>query len=141
MSRRLAVFDIDGTLTDTNDVDDECYLQAVAEVLLLDREALEWSAAPHVTDSALLRWLADQHSRPVEESHETAVVTRFLELLDQQRAANPGRFAAIPGAQAVRAELERREWNVALATGAWEPSARLKLDAIGFDAAGIVLAK
>lgn len=30
--RRLAVFDIDGTLTDTNAVDDACYLRAVADV-------------------------------------------------------------------------------------------------------------
>ena len=138
--RRLAVFDIDGTLTDTNAVDDECYLRAVADVLGLGPEGLDWSRAPHVTDSALLRWLADQNARPVEEYHEPAVIARLLELLQEQRATNPARFAAIPGAATVRSELERRGWSIALATGAWEPSARLKLNAIGFDVAEIVLA-
>ena len=30
---QLAIFDIDGTLTATNAVDDECYARAVAEML------------------------------------------------------------------------------------------------------------
>jgi hypothetical protein len=34
--KQLAIFDIDGTLTDTNAVDDECYLRAVSDVLDLD---------------------------------------------------------------------------------------------------------
>ncbi|HUF28586.1 MAG TPA: hypothetical protein VMM18_16525 [Gemmatimonadaceae bacterium] len=45
--RRLVVFDIDGTLTDTNEVDDACYVRAVATVLGLEAAALDWSAAPH----------------------------------------------------------------------------------------------
>jgi beta-phosphoglucomutase-like phosphatase (HAD superfamily) len=30
---RLAIFDLDGTLTDTNAVDDECYLEAMSTEL------------------------------------------------------------------------------------------------------------
>ena len=138
--RQLAVFDIDGTLTDTNAVDDECYLGAVADVLGLERYSLDWSAAPHVTDSGLLRWLAERHAAPLDASHESAVVTRFVELLNQQLAASPARFRPIRGAVTVRAELEGRGWQVALATGGWEPSARLKLDAVGFDLKEIILA-
>jgi phosphoglycolate phosphatase-like HAD superfamily hydrolase len=138
--RRLAVFDIDGTLTDTNAVDDECYLQSVADVLGLSLHVLDWSEAPHVTDSALLRWLADRHGCALDASRERDVLHRFLDLLARQLDANPVRFRAIAGAPDVRAELERRGWHIALATGGWEPSARLKLKAIGFDPAGIVLA-
>jgi phosphoglycolate phosphatase-like HAD superfamily hydrolase len=138
--RRLAVFDIDGTLTDTNAVDDECYLRSVADILGLSRQSLDWSEAPHVTDSALLRWLAERHTCPLNATHESDVLHRFLELLAQQFAANPARFHAIAGAPNVHAELESRGWHIALATGGWEPSARFKLKAIGFDTAGIVLA-
>jgi phosphoglycolate phosphatase-like HAD superfamily hydrolase len=35
--------------------------------------------------------------------------------------------------------LERAGWRIALATGGWETSARLKLAAIGFDTADLVL--
>lgn len=138
--RQLAVFDVDGTLTDTNAVDDECYLDAVADGLGLDRHSLDWSAAPHITDSGLLRWLAEQHAAPLEASHESAVLTRFVELLNQQLASSPARFRPIRGAVTVRAGLERRGWQIALATGGWEPSARLKLNAVGFDLREIALA-
>jgi phosphoglycolate phosphatase-like HAD superfamily hydrolase len=137
---RLAVFDIDGTLTDTNSVDDECFVQSVAEILELERHHLDWSDAPHVTDAALLRWLADRHGRKVDQTTERAVLDRFLQLLHREQVASPWRFRPIRGAPSVRAELEKRGWQVALATGAWEPSARLKLEAIGFDTAGVPLA-
>jgi FMN phosphatase YigB (HAD superfamily) len=43
---RLVVFDIDGTLTDTNDVDDECFRRAVADIFALSYTSLDWSDAP-----------------------------------------------------------------------------------------------
>src|SRR5688572_712184 len=138
--RRLAVFDIDGTLTDTNSVDDECYVQAVAETFGLDPHSLDWSAAPEITDAALLRWLVGRHARAVDPTHESAVLSRFLELLRHQLAATPSRFRPIAGAPAVRADLEHRGWHVALATGGWAESARLKLSAIGFDTTALVVA-
>jgi len=46
----LVVFDIDGTLTDTNKVDGVCYWQAVREVLGLAQEQPDWSGFRHVTD-------------------------------------------------------------------------------------------
>ena len=59
--RNLAIFDIDGTLTNTNAVDDECFLRAIADVFELAVERLDWSDAPHVTDSAITQWLSEQH--------------------------------------------------------------------------------
>jgi phosphoglycolate phosphatase-like HAD superfamily hydrolase len=138
--RRLAVFDIDGTLTDTNVVDDECYLQAISDTLGFERQSLDWSDAPHVTDAALLRWFAHRQHFDLEPRHETAVLGRFIELLQHHLEHSPDRFRPIPGAATVRAALERHGWQVALATGGWEESARLKLTAIGFDPAGLVLA-
>jgi phosphoglycolate phosphatase-like HAD superfamily hydrolase len=138
--RRLAVFDIDGTLTDTNSVDDECYVQAVAETFGLDPRSLDWSDAPEITDAALLRWLAARHARAVDPTNESAVLSRFLELLRHHLGAIPSRFRPIAGAPLVRAALEQRGWHIGLATGGWSASARLKLAAIGFDTAALVVA-
>jgi hypothetical protein len=57
--RQLAIFDIDGTLTATNAVDDECYARAVAEMLGVAPEAIDWSGTPHVTDSGIARYHVD----------------------------------------------------------------------------------
>lgn len=138
---RLAVFDIDGTLTDTNEVDDECFLLAVADVLELDRGLLDWSDAPHVTDSSLVHWLCDRYCRrPLRDAEASAVLERFLELLDAECAERPERFRPIPGAVAALDHVKRTGWDVALATGGWPDSARLKLSVAGFDPDSFVLA-
>ena len=138
---RLAVFDIDGTLTDTNDVDDECFRRAVADIFALNHASVDWSDAPHITDSSLARWLCQTHCRRDASDAELARLTaHFVDLLGQELARAPARFAAIPGARGLFADLRAAGWWVALATGGWFLSAVLKLRAAGLHEPEIVLA-
>jgi phosphoglycolate phosphatase-like HAD superfamily hydrolase len=140
-ARRLAVFDVDGTLTDTNAVDDECFARAVADVLGLDPAAVGWADAPHVTDSGLLRWLAERHrGRPPTAADANAAQRRFLALLEGELAASPARFGAVRGGAGALRAVREAGWEVAVATGGWAASARLKLRAIGIDPDGVPLA-
>ncbi len=137
----LAVFDIDGTLTDTNSVDDTCFLRAVSETLGIEAARVDWSAAPHVTDSALLLWLAEQHGRlPLSDRTAKVVVDRFVALLEAERVLSAARFRPVDGADHLFAALARAGWTCALATGGWERSARLKLAAAGLDTSTLALA-
>jgi phosphoglycolate phosphatase-like HAD superfamily hydrolase len=137
---RLAVFDIDGTLTDTNAVDDECFLRAAAEVFELDAR-LDWSGAPHVTDSAIARWLCMAYKARVPSERELSRMTDlFVEFLRDELARAPERFAPVLGVLGLFADLRATGWEVALATGGWGPSARLKLAAARLDDPGLVLA-
>jgi phosphoglycolate phosphatase-like HAD superfamily hydrolase len=137
----LAVFDIDGTLCDTNSVDDACFVQAVAELIGLEASQIDWSDAPHITDSGLLDWLCAKHRfRPLEPSDLDRVLGRFIELLHERAAASPHLFRAIPGAPEALASLADVDWDIALATGGWRHSAQFKLSQIGVDADAFVLA-
>ncbi len=49
----LLLLDIDGTLTDTNDVDTSCFVQALRDVFALSEISTDWSAYPDATDSAI----------------------------------------------------------------------------------------
>lgn len=125
---RLAIFDIDGTLTDTTSVDDECYRTAIADSLGVSPEAIDWSGAAHVTDSEIFRWLCAEHRRSEPSLDDmTRARWQFVERLTTQLKQAPGRFSAIAGAAAVLAELPTQGWQMAVATGGWGPSARLKL--------------
>jgi phosphoglycolate phosphatase-like HAD superfamily hydrolase len=138
---RLAVFDIDGTLTDTNGVDDECYCVAVGEALGILPSEIDWAGAAHVTDSEIFRYLCGVHGRgePPASAFDNARA-RFVERLTAALAREPARFTAIPGApKAIRA-IQEAGWSVALATGGWGASARLKLRAAGIDLPDAVLA-
>ena len=64
---RLAIFDVDGTLTDTTGVDDDCYRDAAAAALGVSPSIVDWSGAAHFTDAGILQWLWSAHreaSRP-----------------------------------------------------------------------------
>jgi phosphoglycolate phosphatase-like HAD superfamily hydrolase len=129
---RIALFDIDGTLTATNAVDEACYFRAAAEVYGPAAARADWSAAPHVTDSAIAHWLAAAHrGRPPHADELDAHRTRFLAHLEAELARAPARFAPVPGAPGLLGALRAAGWHVALATGGWGASARLKLAAAG----------
>jgi len=137
----LVVFDIDGTLTDTNDVDDECFRRAVADIFALPYASVDWSDAPHITDSSLARWLCQTYCRREASDAELAHLTaHFVDLLRQELVRVPARFAAIRGAQGLFADLRAAGWWVALATGGWSLSAALKLRAAGLHEPEMVLA-
>ena len=141
MTNRLAIFDIDGTLTDTNAVDDECFLEAVAAEFALELADVDWSDAPHVTDASIARWLVERHcDRAPDDAEIERLVHRFVGSLERELARTPDRFAPIAGARNAFTALLSDGWDIALATGGWEPSARLKLKASGLHVPDMVLA-
>jgi phosphoglycolate phosphatase-like HAD superfamily hydrolase len=138
---RLAIFDIDGTLTDTNGVDDDCYRAAVADALDIDPGVYDWAKAAHITDAGIFQWVAGELGRPAPSSAET---DRAIATLGEQLAAvcerEPHRFAEIAGARAALSAMQAEGWCVAVATGCWGVSARLKLRAAGIEVPGEVVA-
>ncbi len=129
---QLAIFDIDGTLTATNDVDTECYTETLAVELGLTPADIQWTEAPHISDAGITRWLWTQHRGCLpSESELSAIRGRFFKLLDDQLRQRPDRFRAVMGAADALEKLRTDGWEIALATGAWGPSARMKLEAAG----------
>jgi phosphoglycolate phosphatase-like HAD superfamily hydrolase len=127
---RLAIFDIDGTVTATNDVDTECYTEALAAELGLTPEDIHWTEAPHITDEGITRWLWTQHRGSIPTAAElSAIRTRLFKLLDDLLRQRPDRFLATEGAADALERLGADGWTIAFATGAWGPSARMKLGA------------
>lgn len=135
-TRRLALFDIDGTLTASNEVDDECFAEVVAAELGVRAEDIDWSAAPHITDVGIAHWLWTRHrGRGPSDAELAGVRERFVELMRERLRVSPERCRPIRGALESLARLEADGWTIALATGAWRDSARLKLRAAGISPA------
>ncbi|MDB5318843.1 MAG: Haloacid dehalogenase domain protein hydrolase [Phycisphaerales bacterium] len=122
---RLIMFDIDGTLTETNDVDTRCYVQAMSEHLGVAIDS-EWSRYRHVTDSGIAAELLERHGRPPGELDQ--VRARFVALITDALRATPDACTQIPGAADFLRSLRRMpDIVIGLATGAWSESARAKL--------------
>jgi phosphoglycolate phosphatase-like HAD superfamily hydrolase len=139
---KLVIFDIDGTLTRTNEVDEECYVRAFEEECGFTGIDTDWSTYPSYTDTAIALELYARHQgREPGVEEIDRVRRRFFTLLESAFAGAPHQFTEIPGAAEALRRLRRDPgYRVALATGAWEPSARLKLRGAGLEVNGLPLA-
>ncbi|MFN0119452.1 MAG: HAD family hydrolase [Blastocatellia bacterium] len=131
---KLLIFDIDGTLTDTNAVDGEFYLCACRDEFGVDAGGTDWATFRHVTDPGIFNELFLRHFARAPLAEEMARQQRgFFARLAAARDNAPGRFREIPGARDfVRYCLEQKsDIGIAFATGGWGTSARMKLSAAG----------
>ena len=135
----LLVFDLDGTLTRTNDVDTQCFVQAVSDVLRIDNVNTNWEEYEHTTDLGCLQQLFRERFDREIHPHETSrLIDHFINLLRTRHAADSILFEQIPGAAALLDTLRSdSRWLIAIATGAWEPSARFKVAAAGISLEGL----
>ncbi len=129
---KLVMFDIDGTLTQTDRADETCFVQALREVFGFSDVNTDWASYPHCSDSGILEDLfqsrAGRSPLPAEVS---AFQAHFLSLLAGATAVQT--FSPIPGARDFLCSLiEDPAFAVCLASGAWEGSARFKLASAGF---------
>lgn len=127
----LVIFDVDGTLTNTNGVDDDCFLQAFEDTLGITDISADWENYPHTTDSAIaLRVFQTKFDRAPKIEEIQKHKTRFLELLQIQSAAKPELFEEIKGAGEMLRRLRReKDWVIAIATGSRRDAVRLKMKA------------
>ena len=139
---QLAIFDIDGTLTDTSAMDNRCFERALAEVFGFSESLDEWHACPHVSDSGLLQFVFEQKlRRPPDEAEVERFQKHFLSLMNEAVAAAPHTAAPINGAVTAFANmLDETDWAVAIATGCWQASAHFKLRQASVDFMRVPLA-
>jgi len=129
----LVVFDLDGTLTDTNEVDTDCFVQALGDALGIDNVNTAWEEYEHATDLGCLQEaFLRKFNRQVTPQETDRFISHFLDRLQQHRAERAISFDEIPGAAALLQRLKAdSRWAIALATGCWEPSARYKITTAG----------
>jgi len=127
----LVIFDVDGTLTDTNGVDDDCFLQAFEDALGITEISTDWENYPHTTDSAIaLHVFQTKFERAPQIEEIQKHKTRFLELLQMRSLMNPAQFVEIAGAGEMLKRLRREnDWAMAIATGSRRDAVRLKMNA------------
>ena len=131
------IFDIDGTLLDSNGVDGELYIAAVKSVLGRVQIRESWGAYQHVTDSGILREILRDNGIGEDTSIIAAVKSTFAESL-RRHIAECGPFTEIPGARDfVRRLCGAADRACAYATGCWSISALVKLTSAGFPVEGI----
>ncbi len=125
----LVMFDIDGTLTQSCGVDSRCFVDALCEVLGIERIDTDWSNYRHTTDSGIAHEIiTEQLGRPARAEELAAVKTSFVRRLRWALDNDPAECQANAGAQDILKWINhQRDFCFAVATGGWSESARMKL--------------
>ena len=132
------MFDIDGTIIESYDLDSECFTEAIKEVTGYEIDT-NWSRYKHVTDTGILnQFFKETKIENTEIAHES-IKSVFLSKIQTRIAKKP--ISEIAGASAFISSLKELE-NVAIsfATGGWYESAILKLESAGIDISNIPIA-
>jgi phosphoglycolate phosphatase-like HAD superfamily hydrolase len=134
------ILDIDGTLLNSNEIDDMFYLTAVRRVLGHAKVRESWGLYRNVTDAGILDEILSDNSLSGSAATLNAVRDLFVESI-RQHVERSGPFMEIPGAREFVAGLRASNSHcVAYATGGWSASASIKLESAGFPFQGIPLA-
>ena len=139
---KLAIFDIDGTITNTNAVDERCFLSAFSEYLDIDIRQNRWQSFRHVTESNIAEEIFENvmGRKPSEKEYQD-LIELFVNKLREELQSNPEHFEEVSGVKSFFNHLiESEHFHVSIATGSWSSSAELKLDAIQLDYSDIPLA-
>jgi phosphoglycolate phosphatase-like HAD superfamily hydrolase len=128
---RLVIFDVDGTLTDTMAVDTQCFLRTFAETCGFANINSDWSCYKSATDAGIFQEIFESRRGRAPSAAETKHFRDHLVALFRS-AAQEKAFAAVPGASDLLVRLKQSdEYRVAVATGCWADSARVKMASAG----------
>src|SRR4029077_20517229 len=127
----LVMFDIDGTLTETMKVDEECFVRSFKDVFGFADIDTDWSHYPHTTDSGIFH---DVFAARIGRSQTAQEVSQFrqhfIQLLAAASSQSP--FTAVAGADRLLSRLARGgSHGVSLATGGGRYPPRLKMASAG----------
>jgi phosphoglycolate phosphatase-like HAD superfamily hydrolase len=135
---KLVMFDMDGTLTDAFAIEENCYVLAIEQALDLPGVKTEWETYTHTTASFCLEEIVRRHrGHPPTAAESHAVQARMVALMTDITRRTGRCTREIPGAAACLAGLQRRGYAVAIASGDWEATARLKFATAGIPVAGL----
>src|SRR5258705_4247625 len=127
----LVMFDIDGTLTETMKVDEECFVRSFKDVFGFADIDTDWSHYPRTTDSGIFHNVFTARIGRSPTAQEVSQFRQhFIQLLAAASSQSP--FAAVAGADRLLSRLAQGgSHRVSLATGGWRDSARLKMACAG----------
>ena len=130
------MFDIDGTLTETMKVDEECFVRSFEHIFGLVNIDTDWSHYPHTTDPGIFNDVFTSRTGRTPTAQDVSQFRQhFIQLLGATSSQSP--FAPVAGARRLLSRLAQGgSHRASLATGGWRDSARLKMASAGmcFDA-------
>jgi len=131
MKKHAVLFDIDGTLVESFEFDDQCYSAAVKEILGEVFLHNHWGKYEKVTDTGILKQILLENDLPVEATTIEKVRHRFGEYIQSYIENNSGCSAKLGSKELLTCLKNHSSYQIGIATGGWSHTAKMKLDSAG----------
>jgi beta-phosphoglucomutase-like phosphatase (HAD superfamily) len=136
LTRTAVIFDIDGTLIDSERLDAQYFVQAAREVLGSIEIADDWAGYTKVTDVGIIAEILERNGRTPAPETINAVRERFRMLL-RKFFEQGGTCTPIPGVHEFLSLIrETPGCSPGIATGGWGVTALMKLTSAGLNIDG-----
>ncbi len=136
----LLIFDVDGTLVGGESNDWAAFGSAYHEVTGIDLDLSLFDRLNDVTAHSVIRAALMEAGEPEPLPVIQDIAEAYAGILAAKIERNPGVFGPTEGAVELLAELDRRSYDRAIATGDWTKSISLKLDIAGIPWRGVPMA-
>jgi phosphoglycolate phosphatase-like HAD superfamily hydrolase len=136
---KLVIFDIDGTLINSQRICNDCTLSALQEALRVHDVCTDWAAYKSATDLGVLSEICSKElGRDLQTTDMQSYVAAYCKCLRQAKKKHSEEFVEIANTTEMLKTLSKHtEWQPAIATGAYYEIARLKLVLAGVSINGI----
>ncbi len=129
---KLAIFDVDGTLVQSYELDGECFVAAFHEALGIADVDTDWARYDHATDPGITAQIIHERQGREPSADDLVRLQSAFCMRLAEAASRDGAYAAFPGAAGLLAALRARaDWAMALATGGWRAAALFKIGRSG----------
>lgn len=133
---KYIIFDIDGTLTDTTEVDDKCYTKAIEDTFGFHDFETNYGHYRNTTDSGIIDQLfRERLGRSYTAEEQQQFIIHFCTLLEQAHKNDCIREINKAG-KVLEILCQQEHISVGLATGGWRESALFKLRCAGINIDG-----
>ncbi|MEI6313113.1 MAG: HAD family hydrolase [Bacteroidota bacterium] len=142
MNKKLIIFDIDGTLTNTNEVDHQSFIKSYADLYDVHVNESIWEQCEHYTDTGIASYIFESKiGRPIGPVDIRKIKNKMLDNLLHFMESEQNSFNEVAGANDFIELLKKNnQYELAIATGCWEATADLKLNIAGIDYEDLPLA-
>ncbi|WP_114764533.1 HAD family hydrolase [Vibrio rhodolitus] len=126
------MLDVDGTLIQSYEFDEQCFIDAVYETTGL-KILNDWHNYPNVTDRGILKTFIERQA-PQYSIEELENIVKPVFVKNIQNSINREPAQEVPGAKGFVSHLLSSNLHlVSIATGGWGETAKIKLASAGFE--------